>query len=230
MANIPKQYVNKPQLVQSVMTARQLQMEGKCDDDIIEWLTQQSTMSRESAARAIKHVTFQYVAMYPEGHPHLVALRAKLAARSRNGQIKRGMRLEIIERDGDQCQHCGRQTTGNNSDLDEKDPTKPRNVENLHILCRRCLRAKGDMSWPDFQDWWEQRFGNEHTRRIHDAMRGTGDHQLDQARIQYAGQADRCAKCRWVIIGDYALNDDGHCIHCAIGVPRNPDTHFKPQG
>lgn len=84
------------------------------------------------------------------------------------------------------------------------------------------------MSWDEFQREWKERFGDRYTKRIVDALYGTGDRQLDNVRLQYQGEAGRCTKCGWVLVGDYALNGDGQCAHCVVGAPRHAEFHFPP--
>ena len=176
MARIPKQYENQPDLVRAVVEARRIQMNGSDDEAAIAWLEQNHRMSSYSATRVIRHQTFQYVAMYPDGHPRVEELKAELRESNRQSRIRQGMRLQIIERDGDQCQHCGAPVTGHNSKMDPKSPEQAHTVENLHLLCRRCLKLKEDMSWDEFQREWRVRFGERYTRRVVDALFGTDDH------------------------------------------------------
>ena len=229
MAKLPKQYRNQPELVQAVIEARRIQMTTNDDQAAITWLTEHyPTMSTASATRAIEHLTFQYVAMYPDGHPRIEELNAELRERTRRSKIRQGMRLQVVERDGNQCRHCSKPVTGHNSVLDPKDPEKGHNVENLHLLCNRCHLLKEDMSWGQFQLEWKTRFGDRYTKRVVDALFGTRDPQLDEVRLHHQGEADRCNRCGWIIIGDYGLNDAGECAHCVVGAPRRPEFQFPP--
>ena len=55
------------------------------------------------------------------------------------------------------------------------------------------------------------------------------DRRLEAIRRAYGGNASRCRRCRWIIVGDHGLNDDGCCAHCVVGAPRRPEFHFPPQ-
>ena len=85
------------------------------------------------------------------------------------------------------------------------------------------------MPWEQFRRDWEQRFGFEYVKRVVDALHGTDDEQMDEIRLAYRGNADRCRKCRWIIVGEYALNEDRQCAHCVAGAPRRPEFEFPPR-
>jgi hypothetical protein len=55
------------------------------------------------------------------------------------------------------------------------------------------------------------------------------DHRLEAIRLAYGGKADRCRRCLWILVGDYGLNEDGHCAHCVTGIQRDPEFQFPPQ-
>ena len=229
MAKIPGQYANQPELVNAVIEARRIQMDTGDTPLAIEWLMEHHPMSQPSATRVLEHATFQYVAMYPDGHPRLEGLTAELKERSGRSKINQGIRLQIIERDGEQCQHCSKPVTGQSRVLDRKDPAKSETLDNLHLVCRRCQRLKKERPWDEFQRKWQARFGDKYTKRIVDAIYGTDDPQLDEIRIQNCGEAERCTDCRWIIVGDYGLNDDHKCAHCVVGAPRHLEFQFPPR-
>ena len=111
MARIPKQHANQTELVQAVIDAKRLKVTTGYTEAAITWLTEHYPMSPPSATRALEHEAFQYVAMYPDGHPRLETLTAELKERRRRGKITQGIRRQVIERDGDQCQHYRQATT-----------------------------------------------------------------------------------------------------------------------
>ena len=59
-------------------------------------------------------------------------------------------RQQVYERDGRICGHCGA------TDLLQIDHKVPRSLggtadmDNLHVLCRRCNVAKGTLTWDEF--------------------------------------------------------------------------------
>ena len=142
MAKMPGQYANQPELVNAVIEARRIQMDTGDTSLAIEWLMEHHPMSQPSATRVLEHATFQYVVMYPNGHPRLEGLTAELKERSGRSKINQGIRLQIIERDGEQCQHCSKPVKGQSRVLDRKDPAKSETLDNLHLVCRRCQRLK----------------------------------------------------------------------------------------
>ena len=75
-SKIPAHFADKPELVNAVLDARQLQME-EGDDVAIAWLLENYPMTIRSVMRVINDETFQYPALYPEGHPGLESLRAE---------------------------------------------------------------------------------------------------------------------------------------------------------
>ena len=78
MAKMPGQYANQPELVNAVIEASPIQMDTGDTSLAIEWLMEHHPMSQPSATRVLEHATFQYVAMYPNGHPRLEGLTAEL--------------------------------------------------------------------------------------------------------------------------------------------------------
>ena len=139
------------------------------------------------------------------------------------------MRRALAARDGKRCQHCQEPIKKHNTIIERRDPTKGDCSDNLHLLCQRCHRVKKDAPWEQFRKDWEQRFGFEYVKRVVDALHGTDDEQMDEIRLAYRGNADRCKSCRWIIVGDYALNEDRHCAHCVVGAPRRPEFQFPPR-
>ena len=143
--------------------------------------------------------------------------------------VAREMRRTLADRDGKTCQHCHEPLNKYHTIIERRDPTQGNCPDNLHLLCQRCHRVKRDMPWEQFRKDWEQRFGFEYVKRVVDALLGTDDEQMDEVRLAYRGNADRCWSCRWVIVGDFGLNDDHHCAHCVVGAPRRPEFHFPPR-
>ena len=143
--------------------------------------------------------------------------------------VTKDMRRALIARDGKTCQHCQEPVRKHDTVIERKDPNKGDCPENLHLLCQRCHRVKKDVPWEQFRKDWEQRFGFQYVKRVVDAHLGTDDEQMDEIRLAYRGNADRCRSCLWILVGDYALNEDRHCAHCVIGAPRRPEFHFPPQ-
>ena len=88
---------------------------------------------------------------------------------------------------------------------------------------------KKDAPWEQFRKDWEQRFGLKHVKRAGDALHGTGDEHMDEITLAYRGNADRSRSCRWILVGDYALNEDRHCAHRVVGAPRRPEFQFPPR-
>ena len=83
MAKIPQKFADQPELVAAVIEARKVQMETEDTGFAIDWLMQHYPMSLSSATRTLEDETFQYVALYPDGHPGLEALRAEQRAKGR---------------------------------------------------------------------------------------------------------------------------------------------------
>ena len=83
MAEIPQRYTDQPEMVAAIIEARRVQMETEDTAFAIEWLMEHYPMSLQSATRVIEDETFQYVALYPEGHPGLEAIRAEQRAKGR---------------------------------------------------------------------------------------------------------------------------------------------------
>ena len=156
MAQIPARFQDQPELVAQVIEARQVQMDTEDTAFAIEWLTQSSGMSLASATRALENETFQYVALYPPGHPGLEALRAEQRARSRRSYAMQKLRPQIIDRDDSRCQNCNKRVQGRDASIDHKDPEGPATLENLHLLCRACNTLKGKRTWDEFQQAEQQ--------------------------------------------------------------------------
>ena len=75
MAKIPPPVTaDQPELVAAVIEARKIQMETEDTPFAIEWLMEHHPMSLNSATRVLEDATFQYAALYPEGHPGLESL------------------------------------------------------------------------------------------------------------------------------------------------------------
>ena len=157
MAKIPAHYVDQPELVEAVIEARRVQMETEDTTFAIEWLMEHHPMSVKAATRALEDETFQYTALYPEGHPGLEALRAEQRVKSRRSNNMKKLRPQIIDRDDGRCQSCNKRVKGNDATIDHKDPEGPETLENLHLLCRSCNTLKGKRSWEEFQKEQEER-------------------------------------------------------------------------
>ncbi len=162
MAQIPQQYADQPELVVAVIDARRIQMETEDTAFAIEWLMEHhSSFSVDSARRALEDQTFRYVALYPEGHPGLEAMRAEQRAKGRRAYRLKKLRSQVIDRDDSRCQNCNKRVEGRDSSLDHKDPEGPEGpetLENIHLLCRKCNTLKGKRSWDEFkkeQEEWE---------------------------------------------------------------------------
>ena len=65
MAEIPQRYADQPQMVAAIIEARTVQMKTEDTSFAIEWLMEHYPMS------VLEDETFQYAALYPEGHPGL---------------------------------------------------------------------------------------------------------------------------------------------------------------
>ncbi len=161
MAQIPKQYLNKPQLVEAVIDARRVQMETEDTAFAIEWLMEHhASFSLDSAKRVLEDETFRYVALYPKGHPGLEAMRAEQRAKGRRAYRLKKLRPQVIDRDDSRCQNCDKRVEGREASLDHKDPEGSETLENIHLLCRRCNTLKGKRTWVEFrkeQEEWEAR-------------------------------------------------------------------------
>ncbi len=230
MAKLPKQYDNQPELVNAVTEARRIQMDTGDTPSAIEWLTQQIKITRASATRALEHETFQYIAMYPEGHSRVRTLHEELKQKSVQSRISQGLRLLVRQRDGDECQHCHRAITGYNSTLTKKDNSGDETLENLHLVCRKCRTLMGSMSWDNFQIWWKRLFGDQaqcKMPRMVDGLWTKKDPELYVMKLRSKGSAGRCTECNWIILGDYGLNDRGVCVCCINGTARR-ENHIPP--
>ena len=108
MAKIPERYADQPELVAAVIEARTVQMETEDTAVALEWLLENHSMSIESATRVLEDKTFQYPALYPDGHPGLEAMRAEQRAKGRRAYRLAKLRPAIIDRDDGRCQACGK--------------------------------------------------------------------------------------------------------------------------
>lgn len=158
MAKIPPQYADQPELVSAVIDARKVQMETEDTAFAIEWLMEdgRTSFSLDSARRVLEDETFRYVALYPDGHPGLEAMRAEQRAKSRRQYRLKKLRPQIIDRDDSRCQNCNKRVNGKDATLDHKDPEGPETLENIHLLCRKCNTLKGKRSWSEFQQAQEE--------------------------------------------------------------------------
>ena len=150
MAKIPAHYQDKPELVAHVVEARRVQMETEDTEFAIEWLMSESGMSLTSARNVLENQTFQYVALYPEGHPGLEAIRAEQRIKSKRSYEMSKLRPQIIDRDNGRCRNCDKRVKGIDATIDHKDPEGPATLENLHLLCRACNTLKGKRTWEEF--------------------------------------------------------------------------------
>ena len=177
MAEIPQRYTDQPEMVAAIIEARRVQMETEDTAFAIEWLMEHYPMSLQSATRVIEDETFQYVALYPEGHPGLEAIRAEQRSKGRRSYNLKKLRPQIIERDDSRCQNCNKRVKGNEATLDHKDPEGPETLENLLLLCRGCNTLKGKQSWDDFQkkqDEWRARVERQQNERPDFVCKQTG--------------------------------------------------------
>ena len=62
----------------------------------------------------------------------------------RKGARWRRVRLEVLERDGWTCAHCGRQADTVDHRIPLKNGGAPYDLDNLATLCRPCNSRKGD--------------------------------------------------------------------------------------
>lgn len=231
MTRLPKQYDNQPELVNAIIEARRVQMDTGDTPSAIESLTQKIRISQASATRALEHETFQYIAMYPEEHSRVPALREELKQKSLQSHINQDLRLLVRQRDGDECHHCHRPITGYNSTLTKKDGSKDETLENLHLVCRKCRTLMRSMSWDNFQTWWKRLFGDTPQCKMPNMVDGLWakqDPELYVIKLRSQKAADRCTECRWIIIGDYGLNDQGACPCCSIAGTTRPVTDIPP--
>ena len=152
MAKIPNRYIDQPELVAAVVEARTVQMETDDTAFAIEWLMEHHPMSQQAAERVLEDETFRYVALYPEGHPGLEALRQEQRLKSARSMRMKKLRPQILERDDGRCVNCNKRVWGKDATLDHKDPEGGETLDNLHLLCRACNTLKGRKSWAEFQD------------------------------------------------------------------------------
>ena len=168
MAKIPPKFADQPELVNAIIEARRVQMETEDTSSAIEWLMEKYPMSLKSATRALEDETFQYVALYPEGHPGLEAIRAEQRAKGRRSYNLKKLRPQIIERDDGRCRNCNKRVKGTDATLDHNDPEGPETLENLLLLCRSCNTLKGKRSWAEFQqetEEWQARIEHQQQQR-----------------------------------------------------------------
>ena len=149
-AKIPAKFADQPELVNAVIGARQIQMDTEDDDEALDFLMRNYPMTVDSATKVIQDQTFRYVALYPEGHFGLEALRAENRVKSRRQTALRKIKPEVIERDDSRCQSCNRRVWGKDVSLDHKDPEGPTTLENVHLLCGSCNTIKGRRTWEEF--------------------------------------------------------------------------------
>lgn len=177
MAKIPQKFTDQPELVEAVIQARKVQMETEDTSFAIEWLMEHYPMSLNSAMRTLEDETFQYVALYPEGHPGLEALRAEQRAKSRRSYNLKKLRPQIIDRDDGRCRNCNKRVKGTDATLDHMDPEGPETLENLLLLCRTCNTLKGKRSWEEFQQEqqeWRARLEERQNERPNFICKQTG--------------------------------------------------------
>ncbi len=157
MAKIPQRFADQPELVKAVLDARRVQMETEDTAFAIEWLMENHpSISLDSAKRVLEDETFRYVALYPEGHPGLEAMRAEQRANGRRAYRLKKIRPQIIDRDDGRCQSCNKRVTSRDASLDHKDPEGPETLENIHLLCRSCNTLKGKRTWDEFRKEQEE--------------------------------------------------------------------------
>ena len=152
-------------------------METEDTSAAIKQLMERHPMSLTSATRVLDDKTFQYAALYPEGHPGLEAIRAEQRAKSRRLGRLRKIRPQVIERDDSRCQNCNKRVKGNSATLDHKDPEGPETLENIHLLCRACNTLKGQMSWDEFrrsQEEWQAQVQKRQSERPDFICKQTG--------------------------------------------------------
>ena len=202
MAKIPQQYTDQPEMVNAVTEARRIQMETEDTSFAIEWLMEHYPMSLNSATRVLEDETFLYVALYPEGHPGLEALRAEQRAKSRRSYNMKKLRPQIIDRDDSRCQNCNKRVKGGDATLDHKDPEGPETLENMHLLCRACNTLKGKRSWETFQndtEEWRTRVEIQQNERPNFTCERTGlsvrGRSWQEAGCQSPGICMRYKKC-----------------------------------
>ena len=191
MAQIPQQYANQPALVAAVIDARRVQMETEDTASAIEWLMEHhSSFSLDSAKRVLEDETFRYVALYPEGHPGLEAMRAELRANGRRAYRLKKLRPQVIDRDDSRCQNCNKRVEGRDASLDHKDPEGPETLENIHLLCRKCNTLKGNRSWDEFRKDQEER-----EVRIKERQLNRPDFICKQTSLSVRGRSWKEAGC-----------------------------------
>lgn len=191
MAQIPKQFADQPELVAAVIDARKVQMETEDTAVAIEYLMENySSFSYNSARRALDDETFRYIALYPEGHPGLEAMRAEQRARGRRAYRLKKLRPQIIDRDDGRCQSCNKRVEGRDATLDHKDPEGPETLENIHLLCSRCNTLKGKRSWDAFckaQEEWNAQLKERQLQRP--------DFKCEQSGLSVRGRSWKEAGC-----------------------------------
>lgn len=138
----------EPQLAETVLKARQIQLETDDDSQAVAYLLDNWRMSEESAWKCIEGKTFRHRALLPEGHPVLEEIRVEARLKSRRNAGLRKLRPVIMERDNGRCQNCGKRDAA----LDHKDPEGETVEDNLILLCQRCNTIKSNRTWDEFQE------------------------------------------------------------------------------
>ena len=128
----------EPQLAETVLKARQIQLETDDDSQAVAYLLDNWRMSEGSAWKCIEGETFRHRALLPEVHPVLEEIKVEARLKSRRNAPLRKLRPVIIERDNGRCQNCDKRVTGRDAALDHKDPEGETVEDNLILLCQRC--------------------------------------------------------------------------------------------
>ena len=110
MAQIPQRYADQPEMVTAIIGRGQSGWRLRAQIAIA-WLMEHYPMSLNSATQVLDDETFQYVALYPEGHTGLEAIRAEQRAKSRRSYGLKKLRPQMIERDDSRCQNCNKRVT-----------------------------------------------------------------------------------------------------------------------
>ena len=188
--HIPDRYANRPELVHAVIEARKVQMETEDSAFAVEWLMEHHPMTFDSATRALDDATFRYAGFYPEGHPGLEMLKAEARAKGRRAYQLKKIRVAVIDRDESRCQGCSKRVKGREATLDHKDPEGPSDLENIHLLCRRCNTVKGQMTWGEFQKRRE-----EWQARVSEIQNARPDFICEQTGLSVRGKSWNDAGC-----------------------------------
>ena len=72
--------------------------------------------------------------------------------KSRRGTNLRKIRLYILNRDNNRCQHCSDYIAGADATLDHIDPNGPESPENVQLLCRSCNSRMALLRRPDLRE------------------------------------------------------------------------------